>query len=89
MTGPQDPYAYPGSGEPVRRQGAQIFSILAIVSGVVAVLLIPILFGPIGIVLAVVARYRTEPLWKIGLAVAIVGMLLGFLLGYIVLSGNS
>ena len=83
MTAPQDPYSYPG--EPVRRRGMQVFSIIAIVCGILAVFLLPILFGPIGIVLAIVGRYRAEPLWKVGLAVAIVGMLLG----YIVLSNNS
>jgi hypothetical protein len=87
MTAPQDPYSYPGgTDEPVRRPAAQIFSILAMVSGVLAILAIPILFGPIGIVLAVVANRKSEPLWKVGLAVAIVGMLLGFILGYLSLS---
>jgi hypothetical protein len=87
MTAPQDPYSAPGT--PVRRQGAQIFSILAMVSGVVAVFILPILFGPIGIVLAVVANRRAEPLWKVALAVAVGGMILGFILGYVLLSNNS
>jgi hypothetical protein len=74
MTGPQDPYSYPGGtdipGGPVRRQGAQISSILAIVCGVLAILILPIVFGPIGIILAVVANRRGEPLWKIALGVS-------------------
>ncbi len=96
MTAPQDPYSYPGApggagdypGGPPRRQGAQIFSILAIVCGVIAILIFPIVFGPVGIVLAVVANRRGEPLWKVALGVAIGGMVLGFLLGAIVLSNN-
>ncbi len=96
MTGPQDPYSYPGGSEspggspggPARPQGAQIFSILAIISGIVAILILPIVFGPVGIVLAIVANRRGEPLWKIALGVAIGGMVLGFILGAIVLSNN-
>jgi hypothetical protein len=87
MTAPQDPYSSPGT--PVRRTGAQIFSILAMICGVVAVFFLPILFGPIGIILAVVGNRRAEPLWKVALAVAIGGMVLGFILGYVVLSNNS
>jgi hypothetical protein len=89
MTAPQDPYAYPGApGGPPARAGAQVFSIIAIVCGVIAILFLPILFGPIGIILAIVANRRGEPLWKVALGVAIGGMVLGFVLGAIVLSNN-
>jgi hypothetical protein len=95
MTAPQDPYSFPGgsdgagySGGPARRQGPQIFSILAIVCGVVAILILPIAFGPIGVILALVGRQRGEPLWKVGLGAALGGMVLGFILGAIVLSNN-
>ena len=87
MTAPQDPYSY--SATPVRRKGAQIFSILGMVSGVVAIFILPIVFGPIGIVLAVVANRRAEPLWKVALAVAVGGMILGFILSYLVLSNKN
>jgi hypothetical protein len=87
MTGPQDPYSEPGG--PVRRQGSpQLFSILAMVSGVLAALAIPILFGPIGIVLGVVARRKAEPLWKVGLGVAIAGMVLGLIFGLMRVAGS-
>jgi hypothetical protein len=90
MTAPQDPYSYPGApsgpGGPVPRSGPQIFSIIAIICGVVAILILPIVFGPIGIVLAIVANRRAEPLWKVALAVAVGGMVLGIVLGAIVLS---
>ena len=95
MTAPQDPYSYPGHtdsaglpGGPARRQGPQMFSILAIVCGVVAILILPIVFGPIGIILAVVANRQAEPLWKVALGVAIGGMALGFILGAIALSNR-
>ena len=96
MTGPQDPYSYPGApgsadnypGGSPRRQGAQIFSILAIICGVVAIVILPIVLGPVGIVLAVVANRRGEPLWKVALGVAIGGMVLGFILGAVVVSNS-
>jgi hypothetical protein len=94
MTGmpppPQDPYSYPGGmpgGQPPR-QGAQVFSIIAIICGVLAILILPIVFGPVGIALALVGRSRREPLWKVALGVAIGGMVLGFVLGAIVLSNS-
>ena len=96
MTAPQDPYSYPGgsdssgfdAGGPARRQGPQIFSILAIVCGVVAILILPIAFGPIGIILAIVANRRGEPRGKVARGAAIGGMVIGFILGAIVLSNN-
>ena len=57
------------------------FSIAAIVLGIVAVFLLPILLGPLAIVLGAVGMSRREPLGKIGLIVGIVGMVAGFALG--------
>jgi hypothetical protein len=102
MTAPQDPYSYTsgpdspagqgdpayGPGGPPRRPGPQIFSILAMVCGVLAILILPIAFGPIGVILAVVGQRRGEPLWKVGLGVALGGMILGFILGAVVLSNS-
>ena len=58
------------------------------VCGVLAILILPIVFGPIGVILAVVAQRQGEPLWKVGLGVALGGMILGFVLGAIVLSNT-
>jgi hypothetical protein len=96
MTAPQDPYSYPGGpggpgdypGGPPPRQGAQIFSILAIICGILAILILPIIFGPVGIILAVVGQRRGEQLWKVALGVAVGGMVLGFVLGAVVQSSN-
>lgn len=57
------------------------FSIGAIVCGIVAVLILPIVFGPVGLVLGGVAKKRGERLSTIALVVAGVGMVLGFVLG--------
>jgi hypothetical protein len=58
-----------------------ILSGLAIVSGVIALIFFPIVFGPLGIVLAAIGLVRKERLWPVGLAVAIVGMLVGMAFG--------
>jgi uncharacterized protein YacL len=65
------------------------FSIAAIVCGVIAVLIFPIVFGPIGIILAAVAKSRNEPRANTALIVAIVGTIVGFLLGFIVFEASN
>ena len=56
-------------------------SIGAIVCGVAALLFCPILLGPVGIVLGVLALRRNESLAKVGIGVAVGGMIGGFILG--------
>jgi Protein of unknown function (DUF2510) len=68
---PTDEPATPGNG----------LSIGAIVCGVVALLICPILLGPAGIVLGVFALRRNESLAKVGIGVAVGGMIGGFILG--------
>lgn len=89
MTAPQDPYSYPGApGGPPARSGTQIYSYLAIASGVLALLLSPLIFGIVGVVLAIVANRRGEPLWKVALAVVIVGAVVGVIIGAVILSNT-
>ncbi|WP_250445554.1 hypothetical protein [Actinotalea sp. C106] len=73
------------TGAPATNQ-SNIFSILAFVFGGIAVLFLPIVLGPVGIVLAVVAIVRKERLGKIALGVAIAGTILGMVLGAVVFS---
>lgn len=63
-------------------------SIIGIVCGVLAVLFLPIVFGPIGIVLGIIARTKGERLATIAIIVAAAGMVLGFILGAIILSNT-
>jgi hypothetical protein len=65
------------------------FSIAAIVCGVISVLILPIVFGPIAIILGAIAKSRNEPRANTALIVAVVGMLVGFLLGYIVFEASN
>jgi hypothetical protein len=59
-------------------------SIGAMVCGAVATLFFPILFGPLGIVLAGVGMSRDEPKARTAMTVAVVGMVVGFVLGMLV-----
>lgn len=74
------------SAPAARTSSSNVLSILAIVFGVVSILLFPIILGPIGIVLGIVGKTRGEKLSTIGIAVAVVGMILGFVLGALVLN---
>jgi hypothetical protein len=65
------------------------FSIGAIVCGLIAVVIFPIVFGPIGIVLGAIAKSRQEPKANLGLAIAVGGMLVGFLVGALVFAAND
>ena len=62
------------------------FSNAAIALGAISFLFLPVVFGPIGIVLAVVGKSKNEPKAMIGLTVSIVGTVMGFIIGYIVAS---
>lgn len=61
-----------------------MFSILAIVLCGVSLLVLPIVLGPAAIILAVVGLVKKEKLAPIGLAVAILGMLVGMFLGAVI-----
>ncbi len=60
------------------------FSILAIVLGGLALLVLPIVFGPAAIILGVVGITKKEKLGPIGLTVGILGMVVGMFIGAIV-----
>ena len=63
---------------------SKVFSILAMVLGGVSLLVLPIVLGPAAIILAVIGLVKKEKLAPIGLAVAILGMLVGMFIGAIV-----
>lgn len=83
--GPQGYGGGPGyAGGP---QGAtppgRVLTILGFVFGAIAILFVPILFGPAAIICAGIATSKGDPLAKWALGVAIGGTILGFALGYI------
>lgn len=69
--------------------GGNGYSIGGIALGVLAFLFLPIVFGPIGIVLGAVGRSRGEPLARWGLGVPIAGLVAGILITIVALSGDA
>lgn len=86
------PYPPPAGLDPHDQHGVaatsdkNTLSIIAIVLGVIALLILPIVFGPAGIICGVVAMNRKERLAKVGLIVAIAGTVLGFVVGFLFVS---
>jgi uncharacterized membrane protein len=66
------------------KSSSNTFSILAIVLGGLALLVLPIVFGPAAIILGVVGITKKEKLAPIGLTVGILGMLVGMFIGALV-----
>ncbi|MFH8259207.1 hypothetical protein [Streptomyces roseolus] len=78
----QQPY-----GGPERTATNNVLSIIAMVLGVIALLFLPIVFGVIGVVLAIVAKtVRHERLAVPALVVAAVGLIGGMVLGALFVS---
>jgi hypothetical protein len=65
-------------------QDSNTLSVWAIVLGCISLLFFPILFGPAGIVCGIVAVTRRERLASVGLTLAIIGPIVGAILGIIV-----
>lgn len=78
---PTQPWATPTASP-----ASSTYSIIAFVFSGFALFLLPILFGPIAIVLAAIAKNKNERLAVTALTVSIVCTVLGFLLGAIVWS---
>ncbi len=70
----QDPGSAPDAVAP-----PNTFSYISIACGILAFAISWLIFGVLGIALALVARGRRELRWKTGLIVAVVGMVLGVL----------
>jgi hypothetical protein len=63
------------------KSSSNTFSILAIVLGGLALLVLPIVFGPAAIILGVIGITKKEKLAPIGLTVGILGMVVGMFIG--------
>ncbi len=70
--------------EPHSAHPGRLQAVVGIVSGLIALLIAPILFGPVGITLGAVAKKRgAEGTAVAAIIVSIIGMMLGILLGMI------
>lgn len=66
------------------KRGGNALSIAGIILGAIAVLFLPIIFGPAGIICAAVGRSKKQPLANIALAISIGGTILGVIFGVLV-----
>jgi len=57
------------------------YSIISIVLGGLAFLVLPPFLGGAGVILAVIGKQKNEKLWAIGLTVSIVGAVVGMIFG--------
>ncbi|WEH43166.1 hypothetical protein OG233_28655 [Streptomyces sp. NBC_01218] len=74
-------------GAPQRTGTGNVLSIIAMVLGVIALLFFPIVFGVIGVILAIIAKtVRHERLATIAIVVSAVGLVGGMILGAVVAS---
>jgi hypothetical protein len=71
------------------RNSGRGFTIASFVCAVVAVFLLPIVFGPLGIVFGVVAHRRGDALGRTAIIVSAVCMVAGFILAGILLSNAN
>lgn len=73
----------PAQGYGQQQAAGNGLSIAGIVCGVIALLILPIVFGPVGLILGGIAKSKREPRANIALIVAAVGMVGGFIIGAI------
>jgi membrane protein YqaA with SNARE-associated domain len=71
---------YPVTATP----SSNTFSIWGIVLGSVAFLFLPVVFGPVGIILSAVGKSKNESRSTVALTVSIVGTVMGMILGWII-----
>jgi len=69
-----------------RENDGRVFTIVAFVFAAIAVIFLPIAFGPAGIILGLVGRSKGDRRGGIAAILAAVGMVLGFILGAAVMT---
>ena len=69
-----------------KNSNSNTYSIISIVLGGLAFLILPPFLGGAGVILAVIGKQKNEKLWAIGLAVSIVGGIVGMIFGIAVWS---
>jgi len=66
------------------QKGGNTLSTLAIVFGAISALFLPVLFGPVAIILAAIGKSKKESRSTVALIVAIGGLVVGMVFGFIV-----
>ena len=67
--------------KPKKTFESNTFSIMSMILGGIAFLLLPPFLGGAGVILAIIAKTKNEKLWAIGLTVSIVGAVVGMIFG--------
>ena len=75
--------------QPATTSSSNVLSIIGIVCGVLAVLVYPILFGPVGLIFGGIAKSKGERLSTVALVVAGVGMVIGVVVGALLYNANN
>ena len=91
-TAATQPFANPPVYNPYQAQAPPAgngFTIAGTICGAVAFLFCPVLLGPAGLILGVVAKSKGEPRANIALIVSGLGLVVGVLLGILVFSATS
>jgi len=81
---PFPPPPYPMWQQP-RPQASNLFSIIAFVCAGISVLLLPVVFGPAGLILGAVGLSKKERLAPIAMAASVVCMIAGMVIGVLVM----
>lgn len=85
MTEPRKSFA-PEDPPPGGRRGRN-WAVAGVISGVVAVLLLPVVFGPLGVALGIVAVVKgSRGLGAAAIFAGVLGLVLGVVLGAVLLS---
>ncbi|MGA6169536.1 hypothetical protein ACPEIF_04630 [Streptomyces sp. NPDC012600] len=75
----------PHGGAPKPASTGNVLSIIAMVLGAISLIFLPIVFGVVGVILAIVAKtVRHERLATIAIVVSAVGLVGGMILGAVV-----
>lgn len=82
------PYPMAPGGQPGAQAPGNTLSIIGTVLGVVALVILPPVFGIAGIVLGVIALRKHERLGGVALGVSIVGLVAGMIIGALVFSSG-
>lgn len=76
--------SYSSEDRPARGRGRNL-AIAGIVSGAVSFLVVPILFGPLGVLLGIFGLARGERrLGTIAIVMSVLGLVVGFILSFLV-----
>lgn len=74
---------------PTPAKPAQGLAIASLVCGIIAFLIIPPLFGILGIVFGSISWSKGNTLGRTGTIVSIAGLILGMIIGAAIVAGNS